>query len=242
EETKHSYESVYRNRYFLDWTNQPQPFKRYIGLEAIPLPADLPVTQMPALRALSPPGETGVTTPVPTLPDLAYVLFYAAGVTKRRSYPGHGEMLFRAAACTGALYHIDLCLSVGDVPGLQAGLYNFDRNDFALRQLRQGDYRRVLVEASGDDPVLQEAPAIVIGSHSFWRNSWKYRARTYRHSFWDAGTILANLLAAANARTLPAHLAIGFADDLVNTLLDVDTNREVALFLVGLGAEAPLRA
>jgi SagB-type dehydrogenase family enzyme len=242
EETKHSYESVYRDRHFLDWANQPQPFKRYLGLEAIPLPADLPMTQMPALLALSPPGEMVVTTPVPTLHDLAYVLFYAAGVTKRRFYPGHGEMLFRAAACTGALYHIDLYLSVGDVPGLQAGLYHFDPNDFALRQLRQGDYRRVLVEASGDDPVLQEAPAIIIGSDTFWRNAWKYRARAYRHSFWDAGTVLANLLAAARARTLPAHLTLGFADALVNALLDVDTDREVALFLVGLGTGATLPA
>src|SRR5215510_2296751 len=198
EETKHSYESVYRSRHFLDWANQPQPFKRYLGLEAISLPTDLPVTQMPALRALSPPGETGVTASVLTFSDLAYVLFYAAGVTKRRFYPGHGEMLFRAAACTGALYHIDLYLSVCNVLGLQTGLYHFDPHDFALRQLRRGDYRRVLVEMSGDDPALQEVPVIIIGSDTFWRNSWKYRARAYRHSFWDAGTILANLLAAAH--------------------------------------------
>ena len=242
EETKHSYESVYHSRHFLDWPNQPQPFKRYLGLEAIPLPTDLPMTRMPALLALSPPGETAMTTPVPTLHDVAYVLFYAAGVTKRRFYPGHGEMLFRAAACTGALYHIDLYLSVADIPGLQAGLYHFDPRDFALRQLRQGDYRRVLVEASGDDPALQEAPVIVIGSDTFWRNAWKYRARAYRHSFWDAGTILANLLAAAHARTLPDHLTLGFADAPVNALLDVDTDREVALFLVGLGTGATLPA
>ena len=38
EETKHSYESVYRSRHFLDWANQPQPFKCYLDLEAIPLP------------------------------------------------------------------------------------------------------------------------------------------------------------------------------------------------------------
>src|SRR5262245_56411930 len=240
EETKHSYESVYHTRYFLDWANQPQPFKRYLGLDAIPLPTELPTTQMPALWALSSPGDTAVTTPVLTLLDLAYVLFYAAGVTKRRFYPGHGEMLFRAAACTGALYHIDLYLSVCDVPGLQAGLYHFDSHDFALRQLRQGDYGGVLVEASGDDSALQEVPVIIIGSDTFWRNSWKYRARAYRHSFWDAGTILTNLLAAAHVRTLPAHLTLGFADAPVNALLDVDTDREVALFLVGLGTGAAL--
>jgi SagB-type dehydrogenase family enzyme len=240
EETKHSYESMYSSRHFLDWENQPQPFKRYCGLESIPLPAELSVTQMPALLALSPPGEMSVITSVPTLHDLAYVLFYAAGVTKRRFYRGHGEMLFRAAACTGALYHIDLYLSVCDMPGLQAGVYHFDPHDFALHQLRQGDYRRVLLEASGNDPALQEAPVIVIGSDTFWRNAWKYRARAYRHSFWDAGTILANLLATAHARTLPAHLALGFADTPVNALLDVDTDREVALFLVGLGTGGAL--
>ena len=62
EETNHSYESVYGNRHFLDWANQPQPFKRYLGLEALPLPPDLPMTQMPALLALSPPGETAMAS------------------------------------------------------------------------------------------------------------------------------------------------------------------------------------
>ena len=240
EETKHSYDSVYRNRYFLDWANQPRSFKLYHGLGAIPLPAELPVSHMPALLTMSHPDETTATMSRPTLHDLAYVLFYAAGVTKRRVYPGYGEMLFRAAACTGALYHIDLYLAVGDLPGLDAGLYHFGPQDFALRQLRQGDYRRVVVEASGHDPSLQEAPVLIMGSDTFWRNSWKYRARAYRHSFWDTGTILANLLAAANARALPVHLTLGFADAPVNALLDLDTDREVALFLVGLGAGAPL--
>jgi SagB-type dehydrogenase family enzyme len=240
EETKHSYDSVYRSRHFLDWANQPRPFKLYSGLEAIPLPVELPETHVPALLAMAHPAETTAIMPQPTLHDVAYILFYAAGVTKRRSYPGYGEMLFRAAACTGALYHIDLYLAVGDLPGLDAGLYHFGPHDFALRQLRQGDYRRVVVEGSGHEPSLQEAPVVLIGSDTFWRNSWKYRARAYRHSFWDAGTMLANLLAAANARALPVHLTLGFADAPINALLGLNTDREVALFLVGLGTGAAL--
>jgi nitroreductase len=86
---------------------------------------------------------------------------------------------------------------------------------------------------------LQDAPVMVIGSDTFWRNAWKYRARAYRHSFWDAGTILANMLAAATARDLRARIVAGFTDLAVNTLLDLDTPREVAIFLVGLGRGAP---
>jgi SagB-type dehydrogenase family enzyme len=234
-ETKHSYDSVYHDHYFLDWDNQPRPYKDYTALAPMALPASLPETQHAALRNLTPAEPVHDPLAVPTLADLAYVLFYAAGVTKRRLIPGYGDMLFRAAACTGALYHIELYLAVAELADLPAGLYHFSPVDFALRCLRQGDFRHPLVEASGHAAALVKAPVILVGSDTFWRNAWKYRARAYRHSFWDAGTILANLLAAATARALPAQLVLGFCDTQVNTVLALDEPREVALFLVGLG-------
>jgi SagB-type dehydrogenase family enzyme len=239
EETKHSYESVYRSHHFLDWDNQPRPYKVYVGLEPIALPQPLPETNTPALLALSPPTVSPRARRPLHLADLASLLFYAAGVTRRRRYPGHGDILFRAAACTGALYHIELYAAVAGMPDLQPGLYHFSPVDFALRKLRDGDYRRVLVEASGDNPALRQAQVMLIGTDTFWRNSWKYRARAYRHSFWDAGTILANLLAAATAHEVAAQVALGFVDSSVNALVDLDTNREVTTFLVGLGTGAP---
>ena len=239
EETKHSYDSVYRTSHYLDWENQPLPFKLYTGLEAVPLPSTLPVSHVPTWQALAPGAPHRPVTALPTPDDLAYMLFYAAGVTKRRLFPGHGEMLFRAAACTGALYHIELYAIVADLPGLSAGVYHFAPKDFALRQLRPGDYRQYVVEASGYAPGVQEAPVLLIGTDTFWRNAWKYRARAYRHSFWDAGTILANALAAANALALPARLVTGFVDERVNTLLALDTDREVSLFVLALGQNAP---
>lgn len=240
QETKHSYESVYRDHHFLDWENHPRPYKTYCKLEPLPLPQSLPTSSAPALRALSRAVGTATAVPLPTRADLAYVLFYAAGVTRRRLLPGYGDMLFRAAACTGALYHIDLYVATTDLPDLPAGLYHFCPVDFALRCLRQGDYRPVLAQASGYHAALQAAPIICIGTDTFWRNAWKYRARAYRHTFWDSGTILANLLAAANALGIRAALVTGFADTPVNTLLDVDAEREVTVFLVGLGHDTPV--
>ena len=236
-ETKHSYDSVYRSHHFLDWDNQPRSFKQYTHLEPQPLPETLPTSHVPALLTFASSPPRAVTQL--TLADVAYVLFYTAGVTKRRVYPGHGEMLFRAAACTGALYHIELYLAVADLPDLEAGVYHFGPVDFALRQLRRGDYRQRLVEASRNHPALQEAPILLIGSDTFWRNAWKYRARAYRHSFWDAGTMLANLLAVSVARDLPAQVVLGFTDNTVNALLDLDGAREAAIFLVGLGQGTP---
>ena len=241
-ETKHSYDSVYRDHHFLDWDNQPRPYKEYRTLAPMALPQALPETQHAALDNLTPAATVNALHGIPTLADLAYVLFYAAGVTKRRVLPGYGDMLFRAAACTGALYHIELYIAVAELPDLPAGVYHFSPVDFALRCLRQGDFRHALVEASGHAAGLVKAPVVIVGSDTFWRNAWKYRARAYRHSFWDAGTILANVCAAATARALPARLVLGFCDTLVNAVLALDVPREVSLFLVGLGESqsAPL--
>ena len=173
----------------------------------------------------------------PMRQTLAEIFFLSAGVTKRRSYPG-GEMLFRAAACTGALYHIDLYLVCGDLEDLEAGVYHFSPQDFSLRRLRQGDYRGALVSAAGAQPSIVNAPAILICASTFWRNAWKYQARAYRHCFWDSGTILANLLAAAAARRLPAKVVLGFVDSTVSELLSLDNQREAPLSLVALGYTA----
>ncbi|MBI3015501.1 MAG: SagB/ThcOx family dehydrogenase [Candidatus Tectomicrobia bacterium] len=234
--TKHSYESVRTGDHFLDWSNQPLPFKIYSTLDPIPLPQDFARPDMLALNAIAASGSEPTVTQVPDLKTLAGILFFSAGITRRRIYSG-GEILFRAAACTGALYHIEIYLVCSDLPDLQAGVYHFGAHDFALRKLRTGDHRGALVKASGGEPSLASAPAILIGTGTFWRNAWKYRSRTYRHCFWDSGTILANLLAATAAFEVPARVICGFLDAQVNRLLDLDVEREVALTLIPLGRD-----
>src|SRR5262245_14337946 len=238
--TKHSYESIRTNRHYLDWENQPIPFKIYSELEPIALPKQLSSSGMAALEAISILDISAKDQAIPSIQTLAEILFLSAGITKRRSYPG-GEILFRAAACTGALYHIDLYLACGDLPDLAAGVYHFGPHDFALRQLRAGDYRQVLVQASGRESAIANAPVIIVCASTYWRNAWKYQSRAYRHCYWDTGTILANLLAAAAAHHMPARVILGFVDGMVSQVLGLDTMREGALSLLALG-NAPLQA
>ena len=238
--TKHSYQSIRGNRHYLDWENQPIAFKIYPELAPVPLPEHLSSSDLPALRAISSPGAEPDHLIAPTSELLAEILFLSAGITKRRKYPG-GEMLFRAAACTGALYHIDLYLICGDLADLEAGVYQFNPQDFSLRRLRAGDYRSFLVNASGEEPAIVNASCVIVSASTFWRNAWKYQARAYRHCYWDNGTILANLLAAAAARKIPAKIVLGFVDATVNQLLSLDTQREAPLSLVAMGEASSRR-
>jgi SagB-type dehydrogenase family enzyme len=232
--TKHSWASVRSGGHYLDWSIYPRPFKIYPQLEPIPLPRELPQSGVAALSAIAATEIPGGAETIPDLATLAHLLFFSAGITKHRQFPG-GEIYFRAAACTGALYEIELYVVCAELPGLAAGTYHFNPADFALRRLRAGDYRGVLAEATADEPAVARAPAILISTGTYWRNAWKYQARTYRHFGWDNGTLHANLLAACAAQALPVRVVCGFADDEVNRLLDLDTQREVALALVPVG-------
>jgi SagB-type dehydrogenase family enzyme len=236
--TKHSYASVRANAHSLDFANQPLPFKIYSTLEPIRLPAEVRQTGVAALSAIAEivPPETKAT---PDLEAVAQLLYLSAGITRHRKYPG-GEIYFRAAACTGALYEIELYLVCGDLANLEAGVYHFAAAEFGLRKLRTGDYRGVLAEVTASEPAIAHAPLTVVCTGTYWRNAWKYQNRTYRHFGWDNGTLLANLLAVATALGLPAKVVCGFVDATVNRLLDVDAQREVAFSLVGVGYDSAL--
>ena len=239
EATKHSERSLRANRHVLDFSNQPLPFKIYRDLEAIPLPRNLAESDWSALDAIAATGSPGSGECIPDLAVLGRILFLSAGITKRKRYPG-GEILFRAYPNTGALYHLDLYLVAGDLPGLEAGVYHFGPHDFALHRLRSGDFRSVLFEASGENPDVARAPVVLASASTYWRNAWKYQARSYRHCYWDGGTLHANLLAAAETEALEPRIVMGFADAAVETLLALDPRREAVLTLVPLGRSPKL--
>lgn len=217
-----------------DPRTRPAPFKLYLDLAPIPLSLDPSPAGASALSAISYSGFRIDGERIPDIGTLTGVLYFSAGITKKLRL-SWGEYAFRAAACTGALYHIELYVVCGDLPGLDAGVYHFNPGDMSLRQLRQGDYRRVLVDASGDEPAVASAPAIIVYTDVIWRNAVKYQAREYRHAFWDCGTVLANTLAVAAAHKVPSRVVAGFVDEAVNRLLGLDTQREMALTFVPLG-------
>ncbi|HYC00283.1 MAG TPA: SagB family peptide dehydrogenase [Candidatus Limnocylindrales bacterium] len=235
ERTRHSPDSVRRSGYRLNWENQPIPFKIYTSdLPVVALPQQVPPSDARMIETLLRGVPADENTPL-DLPHLARILFLSAGVVRTRRYPSGHLQMFRAAACTGALYHIDVYVACADIDGLEAGVYHFGPHDFALRRLRAGDHRGALVEATGGAREIAEAQAVLVLASTYWRNSWKYRERAYRHSYWDSGTILANVLALADADGIASKVFAGFVDAEVERLLGLDPQCEGVTALVALG-------
>jgi SagB-type dehydrogenase family enzyme len=223
----------------VDLASRPRPFKRYLNAASVPLPRDLPASQEPATNVLSRGGHG--PEPRLDLEALARLLFFSAGVTRQVS-----GIAMRAAPSAGALYPIELYVVCGEIGGLEPGTYHFDPESFALHRLRAGDQRGHLAAAVG--PELASVPASLLLTGIPWRTTWRYGARGYRHLLWDAGTILANLLALADGVGLPAHILTAFCDSALSRLLGLDEPgmlEEYPLAVVSLGrprahAAAPL--
>ncbi len=222
-------------RLYLPLENKPRAYKSYPELSPIFLPSDvasLDVSTLAAIAGRLPPEQAGQAL---DLAGLAALLFYTAGRIRKRDFTGAGTVTFRAAASAGGLYPIEIYVVCGDLPGLTAGVYHFSPIDFALSQLREGDYRHALSQAAGGDHAVASVPVTLVCSAVFRRSAWKYQARSYRYCFWDNGTMGANLLAVAAAMGLPAKVLMGFVDDQVNHLLGIDGQREAGLYLVPIG-------
>jgi SagB-type dehydrogenase family enzyme len=145
----------------------------------------------------------------PLPPTLERLLRLGAGVSRRRGYD------FRTYSSAGALYPIELYVATAEA------LFHFHPRELGLARLRDEDVRSTL---GGGDAVLALTGIL-------WRTAWKYGARGYRHLFWDAGTMLANLLELAPGET---RVLTGFIDDEVNAVLGVDGVNEAALALLQL--------
>lgn len=230
--TKHTWRSVRAAGVPLDWANQPVPFKLYPDLEPIPLPVHLRESDWPALDTLA--GDGAPNVPPMDLARLAALLFYSAGITRRWG----DDRNFRAAPSAGALYPTETYVACRDLDGLPAGLYHFEPLEFALRRLRDGDVRGTLAAAADEDD-LSVAPVVVAITGVPARTVWKYGDRGYRHVLWDAGTVIANLGATADAAREDPRVVTGFVDREVSHLLGLDEEEELPVALVALGHRDP---
>jgi hypothetical protein len=130
---------------------RPLPYKIYETLPPMPLPHDLPPITLPAVEAISRSGAAlRDVVAVPDLAALARIALLSNGwLGRTRTTPAGRTIEYRTAGGTGALYHLELYFICAELPDLPTGLYHYAAPDHSLRQLRAGDFRQVVVDATG---------------------------------------------------------------------------------------------
>ena len=224
--TKHMPERNAPGPGYMDWANQPDPFRRFSGARNIELPL-VPDDGTPPYDALF---HSRDTPPRPlTAESLGLFLELSLGITAWKEFQGTRWAL-RSNPSSGNLHPTEGYVVLPPLASLSdcPGVYHYAPREHALEQ------RCVLSKAAwGALAAGLPVGAFLVGLTSVhWREAWKYGERAYRYCQHDAGHALGALCFAAAALGWRVALLSALSDAEVAGLLGLDRAADFA------GAEA----
>jgi SagB-type dehydrogenase family enzyme len=192
--TKHHFNRYARSLGFLDWANQPDPFRRFEGSQLIRLPLLDSEDEPP-----SPPYEAiyqagAVAAQRLTIRTISRFLELALGLSAWKK-AGESEWALRNNPSSGNLHPTEgyLLVPPAEGSGLSPGLYHYAAKEHGL-ELRAdcppAQIRRLLAP-------FPEGAFLFGLSSVHWREAWKYGERAFRYCNHDVGHALGSARIAA---------------------------------------------
>ncbi len=206
EETKHHFHRFARSSGYMDWKNQPGPFRFYGEKKALPLPL-LKKDPPAAYRHLY--EKTEDVRPF-TEENIGGFLELSLGLSAWKS-AGNSRRALRMNPSSGNLHPTEAHLLLPAMEKSASGIYHYNPLLHALEpraELREELWEKIRKHFQ------TEIFFIALGS-IFWRESWKYGERALRYCLLDSGHALAALRFSANI--------FGWKLSCLSTLSDADT-------------------
>ena len=221
--TKHHFNRYARSLGYLDWANQPNPFRRFEGAELIPLPL-LKSEEEP----LSPGYEMlyeqeAVPRQPVSLSALSRFFEFALALSAWKK-AGESEWALRSNPSSGNLHPTEGYIVLPAIEGLDLapGLYHYAPKEHGL------ELRAAFVH----DHVAQLLALFPIGSFLFgltsvhWREAWKYGERAFRYCNHDVGHAIGSARIAAATLGWTMVLLDGVQQETVAMLLGTDRKED----------------
>src|ERR1041385_3798564 len=218
-QTKHHFNRYARALGYLDWVNQPDPFRRYEGAQLVRLPL-----LKPDEEPVSPPYDLiyqngAVSAQSVTVETLSRFFEFALALSAWKK-AGESEWALRSNPSSGNLHPTEGYAAIPHIAGLdlKPGLYHYAPKEHGLE-------RRA--EFSSECVALLLA-AFLPGSFLFgltsvhWREAWKYGERAFRYCNHDVGHAIGSARIAAATLGWNMALLDGLAQSTVAMLLGTD--------------------
>ena len=210
--TKHLPERFAPGPGYLDWANQPDPFRRFAGAPVVRLPVVMD-DGTPPYDSLFAPG--GIAPRRLAAHSLGLFMELSLGITAWKEYGGTRWAL-RANPSSGNLHPTEGYVVLPAVHGLSdsAGVFHYAPHEHALE-------RRCTLDQTAWN--LPAGATFLVGFSSVhWREAWKYGARAYRYCQHDAGHALGTLSFAGAALGWRVVLMSAVADGDIAGLFGLD--------------------
>ena len=218
-QTKHNFNRYARSLGYLDWANQPDPFRRFEGAQLIPLPLLKPDEEplSPAYEAIYEQGT--VPCQSVSLRTISRFFEYALALSAWKK-AGESEWALRTNPSSGNLHPTEGYVVLPRIAGLDVipGLYHYAPREHGLE---------IRAEFSADRLACLLAPfparAFLFGLTSVhWREAWKYGERAFRYCNHDVGHAIGSARVAAATLGWKMVLLDGVDQDTVAMLLGTD--------------------
>ncbi len=208
--TKHSLQAYAKGPQYLDWDQQPNPFRRF---------ADAPLVELPLTKLLpkSPPSPTlppQVGKGVKILENIAALLELSMGLSAWKQY-GPDCWALRCNPSSGNLHPTECYVVASGIDGLGDGVYHYAPHEHAL------ELRGILTSTTAQ-------PQLLLGLSSIaWREAWKYGERAFRYVQLDVGHALGAMRYAAAVLGWQIEL-LPVTDAQISALLGLDQAQDFA--------------
>jgi SagB-type dehydrogenase family enzyme len=247
--TKHTYRSVRTNAHYLDWKNQPDPFRTYEGAPLVELPAKPDFPDAGSFATMAALVETDRKARGNFAEDreeiqldvnlISRLLWYSMAVSAWKRAPGLGNRYsLRVNPSSGNLHPTETYLALAGFAGLHDGLYHYRADRHALELRGPGVWTQQFAEALRI-PQAADAPLIIALTSIFWREAWKYRDRAYRYCCHDMGHAIMSLLLAARALGLSGGVITHFCDSRLARTLGLTGEDEAPMAFLVFPAQSP---
>ncbi|MBI3355414.1 MAG: SagB/ThcOx family dehydrogenase [Nitrospirae bacterium] len=215
-QTKHDFNRYARSLGFLDWVNQPDPFRRYEGAQLIPLPLLKPDGEpVPPSYDVIYENDAVACQPVSILSISRFFEFALALSAWKKA--GESEWALRSNPSSGNLHPTEGYVVLPQIDGLdlKPGLFHYAPKEHGL------EFR---AEFSAEQVARLLAPfpagAFLFGLTSVhWREAWKYGERAFRYCNHDLGHAIGSARIAAATLGWKMTLLDGVEQNTVAMLL-----------------------
>ncbi|MGB4069826.1 MAG: SagB/ThcOx family dehydrogenase [Nitrospira sp.] len=217
--TKHQFNRYARSSGFLDWANQPDPFRRFEGAQLLPLPLLKPDKEplSPTYAAIY-EREAVACQPV-SLSTLSRFFEFALALSAWKK-AGESEWALRSNPSSGNLHPTEGYVVIPKIDGLdlKPGLFHYAPKEHGLEwraEFPAEHVARLLAPFPAD--------AFLFGLTSVhWREAWKYGERAFRYCNHDVGHAIGSARIAAATLGWNIALLDGVDQDTVAMLLGTD--------------------
>ena len=204
ERTKHYYNRYAKSLGYLDWEQQPNPYRSYEGAKKFPL--SLSSSFNLTYRELFKPKEARVID----YENISSFFRYALGLAAKKRF-GASSWELRINASSGNLHPTEAYCILGSTEGLETNtaLYHYNSYYHELESLVHYDLS------------LPEGSFIVMLSSVLYREMWKYGERCYRYCALDFGHAYRALEISAKLHGWQIR-ALGISEELCEHLMGLD--------------------